>query len=107
MLHLREYYERALREFGSTNTGKGDSGFYYLFIHSFTAAPFISIHFKRYLFVLPLCLLSCSVELISSVPLRAGYCRDPPLSAQGHWHWDGFSTIRSKSLAGIRDVDHF
>lgn len=34
MLHLREYYERALREFGSTNTGKRDSGFYYLFIHS-------------------------------------------------------------------------
>lgn len=32
MLHLREYYERALREFGSTNSGKGIL-FIYLFIH--------------------------------------------------------------------------
>lgn len=42
MLRLRECYERALREFGSTDSGKG-----VLFIHSFNAASFISIHFKR------------------------------------------------------------
>uniref|UniRef100_A0A8C0BEN2 UTP6 small subunit processome component n=1 Tax=Buteo japonicus TaxID=224669 RepID=A0A8C0BEN2_9AVES len=46
MLHLREYYERALREFGSTDSGKGIL-FIYSFIHSFSAASFISIHFKR------------------------------------------------------------
>lgn len=37
MLHLREYYERALREFGSTNTGKG---ILFFIIHSFTAASY-------------------------------------------------------------------
>lgn len=34
MINLREYYERALREFGSTNTGKGIVFFIiYSFIH--------------------------------------------------------------------------
>lgn len=42
MLRLREYYERALREFGSSDSGKG-----VLFIHSFSTASFISTHFKR------------------------------------------------------------
>lgn len=37
MLHLREYYERALREFGSTDSGKGFLSF------QFSAASFISV----------------------------------------------------------------
>lgn len=94
MLHLREYYERALREFGSTGSGKR-----VLFIYSFIPCCCFYFHPFQKLAVLPLWLLLCRVEPISSVLLSAWHCSDPSLWAQGRCsQWDGFSGTTSKQF---------
>lgn len=63
MLHLREYYERALREFGSADSGKE----IFFSPPQFIATSYFHSGRGKLLFVLLLRLLSCRVEPVSLV----------------------------------------
>lgn len=106
MIHLREYYERALREFGSTGSGKE-----ILFIYLFLQRCFLCFHpFQK----AAVCSALVAVVqrgasffcAIKCVTLQWPFAFSPGLALQ----WDGSSrTTANKvlTLAGIRDLHHF